>query len=53
MSVARTHVSGPPQLVPTHVFDGAQVVVDLETSRYTLAGSPFGEPAGHVGRSCG
>ena len=37
-----THVFGRSAVAATHVFDAARPLVELQTLRYTLAGSPSG-----------
>jgi hypothetical protein len=46
MTAATTHVSRFRHEHRTHVFGGAPVAVEHETSRYTLAGSPPGNLRG-------
>jgi hypothetical protein len=52
-SPSRAHVSDSRRARATHVFDPAYALADRPTLRYTLAGSPNGEPAGGGSAPCG
>lgn len=49
---SRAHVLDPMPALATHVFDAAHALADHPTLRYTLAGSPNGEPAEPASATC-
>ena len=48
----RTHVPGPTAALATHVFPPTLAPASHPTLRYTLAGSPNGEPAEGGSAAC-
>lgn len=52
VSPQRAHVFDSLDPRATHVFAAAHALADRPTRRYTLAGSPNGEPAGGGGEPC-
>ena len=53
MTTPTTHVLDMPTTVATHVSGEPRVLAELETSRYTLAGSPSGNLRASRSALCG